>query len=97
MHEIVNKTADTVVDKIADTDAAVTEIMIEIMIEIELNGTPHRIAANWVIQNLLDALALTNKSQAVAINRQVVPRHRWSDTPLAAHDRVDIVRAIGGG
>lgn len=93
MHEIVNKTADTVVDKIADTDAAVTEIMIE----IELNGTPHRIAANWVIQNLLDALALTNKSQAVAINRQVVPRHRWSDTPLAAHDRVDIVRAIGGG
>jgi sulfur carrier protein len=31
------------------------------------------------------------------VNRQVVPRERWRDTPLQARDRVDVVRAIGGG
>lgn len=66
-------------------------------IEIELNGAPHRVVADQMLQHLIDALDLTNKSLAVAINRQVVPRHRWHDTPLRAQDRVDVVRAIGGG
>lgn len=71
--------------------------MAETVIEIELNGAPHQVAANQVLQDLIDALALSNKSLAVAINRQVVPRDRWSETPLQPHDRVDVVRAIGGG
>ena len=65
--------------------------------EIELNGTPHPIAENLNVQDLVASLDLTNKSLAVAINREVVPRSKWAERLLQPSDRVDIVKAIGGG
>jgi len=65
--------------------------------EIELNGTPHAIAENFNVQDLIAALELTGKSLAVAINREVVPRQRWAEHALQPGDKVDIVKAIGGG
>ncbi len=65
--------------------------------EIELNGVPHPIAENQNVQDLIASLDLTGKSLAVAINREVVPRHMWQQRVLRPADRVDIVRAIGGG
>ncbi|TCS33510.1 sulfur carrier protein ThiS [Paucimonas lemoignei] len=66
-------------------------------IEIELNGAPHTLAENQNVQDLIAALDLANKSLAVAINREIVPRHLWPQRVLQPRDRVDIVRAIGGG
>ena len=65
--------------------------------EIELNGAPHPITENQNVQDLIASLDLINKSLAVAINREVVPRHMWQQRVLQPRDRVDIVRAIGGG
>lgn len=65
--------------------------------EIVLNGAPHPIAENVNVQDLIASLDLVNKSLAVAINREVVPRHLWSQRLLQPTDKVDIVRAIGGG
>jgi sulfur carrier protein len=65
--------------------------------EIELNGVPHPIAESQNVQELVVSLDLADKSLAVAINREVVPRHMWQQRVLQASDRVDIVRAIGGG
>lgn len=65
--------------------------------EIELNGAPHRITDHQSVQELIAELDLANKSLAVAINRQIVPRHLWRERVLQPRDRVDIVRAIGGG
>jgi sulfur carrier protein len=65
--------------------------------EIELNGAPHPIAENVNVQDLIASLDLVNKSLAVAINREVVPRQQWPQRVLQPSDRVDIVRAIGGG
>lgn len=65
--------------------------------EIELNGAPHPITENQSVQELIVALNLANKSLAVAVNREVVPRGMWSQRVLQARDRVDIVHAIGGG
>jgi len=67
------------------------------MMEIELNGAPHPIAENLNVQDLVASLDLANKSLAVAINREVVPRNLWPQRVLQPADRVDIVRAIGGG
>ncbi len=67
------------------------------MMDIELNGAPHPIAENQNVQDLIASLALTNQALAVAVNREVVPRHLWLQRVLQARDRVDIVRAIGGG
>ncbi len=66
-------------------------------LEIELNGAPHRVASGAHLQDLIDALELTGQALALAVNRQVVPRQQWAARSLAAGDKVDIVRAIGGG
>jgi sulfur carrier protein len=42
-------------------------------------------------------LELSGKAVAVAVNRQVVPSQLWAGRVLADADRVDVVRAIGGG
>jgi sulfur carrier protein len=65
--------------------------------EIELNGAPHKVQEHQKLQDLVESLALANKALAVAVNREVVPRHLWAERVLQASDRVDIVRAIGGG
>jgi sulfur carrier protein len=67
------------------------------MMEIELNGAPHPLAAQSSVQDLVAALQLDNKALAVAVNRHVVPRQRWREHVLQPQDRVEIVRAIGGG
>ena len=65
--------------------------------EIELNGAPHRITDHQNLQDLIASLELANQALAVAVNREVVPRPLWAQRSLQACDRVDIVRAIGGG
>jgi sulfur carrier protein len=65
--------------------------------QIELNGAPHAVAEKSNVQDLIASLDLANKSLAVAINREIVPRHAWTQRELQAEDCVDIVRAIGGG
>jgi sulfur carrier protein len=67
------------------------------MIEIELNGAPHRVPARQTLDQLIDALELSGQALALAVNRSVVPRQQWAQRVLQARDRVDIVRAIGGG
>ena len=67
------------------------------MIAIELNGAPHNVDAGQCVQDLIDALALSNQARAVAVNREVVSRPLWRERQFAAGDKVDIVRAIGGG
>jgi sulfur carrier protein len=65
--------------------------------QIQLNGAPHAVADGENVQGLIAALELVGKSLAVAVNREVVPRHRWGEQVLRPDDCVDIVRAIGGG
>jgi sulfur carrier protein len=67
------------------------------MIDIELNGAPHRVPPQHTLHDLIEALALTNQALALAVNRQVVPRQKWPQYRLQPRDKVDIVRAIGGG
>lgn len=67
------------------------------MFEIELNGAPHQLEHNQSVEDLIASLSLAGKAVAVAINREIVPRSVWPQRQLQPADRVDIVRAIGGG
>jgi len=67
------------------------------MIEIELNGSAHQLNGTENVEDLIAALSLTGKAVAVAINRQIVPRNQWAQRQFSAADKVDVVRAIGGG
>ncbi|GGX96777.1 sulfur carrier protein ThiS [Massilia dura] len=65
--------------------------------EIVLNGAPRVLPPGQTLNELVVALQLEGQALALAVNRSVVPRQRWDDVALQAQDRVDIVRAIGGG
>jgi len=67
------------------------------MTEIELNGALYRVPPGVSLQELAAQLGLAEQAVAVAVNREVVPRQQWPQRRLQARDRVDIVRAIGGG
>ena len=67
------------------------------MTEIELNGAAYRVPPGVSLQDLAGQLGLAEQAVAVAVNREVVPRQQWPQRRLQARDRVDIVRAIGGG
>ncbi len=54
-------------------------------------------AKGHTLQDLIDTLQLTGQALAVAVNRQVISRQNWAGRTLETNDRVDIVRAIGGG
>ena len=67
------------------------------MVEIELTGAPHAAPEGGTLADLVAALDLAGKGLAIAVNREVVPRQAWEARRLLPRDRVDIVRAIGGG
>ena len=68
-----------------------------IMIVIELNGESRSVEKDYSVHDLIDALSLTNQALAIAVNREVVPRAQWSAYRFSDGDKVDVVRAIGGG
>ena len=67
------------------------------LFDIELNGEPYRLPDGQTLGDLVQALGVAQQAVALAVNREVVPRQQWAGRALAPRDRVDIVRAIGGG
>lgn len=53
--------------------------------------------APLTIGALLEQLGLTGHRVAVEVNREIVPRSRHAELTLRDNDRVEVVRAIGGG
>ena len=67
------------------------------MLDIEVNGEAHRVPAPITLRELLGLLELPDQGIALAVNRSVVPRQQWAERQVAGSDRIEIVRAIGGG
>lgn len=70
------------------------------MLEIELNGAVYAnpaLPGHATLHDLVESLGLSGQAVALAVNRRVIARERWRETQLAAQDKVDVVRAIGGG
>jgi sulfur carrier protein len=67
------------------------------MIDIEVNGELRTVASRTTLQQLVERLEMPDQAVALAVNRSVVPRQMWGQHVLLAQDKIDIVRAIGGG
>ena len=64
---------------------------------IFVNGEQRAMVAPQTVARLLEELELTDKRVAVEVNQEIVPRSRYRAYQLRSADRVEIVRAIGGG
>ena len=65
--------------------------------KIILNGQPRDVPEQITAAQLVDSLELTGQRVAMEINLEIVPRSSYATHCLGPGDRVEIVRAIGGG
>ncbi len=63
---------------------------------VTVNGQAHSLPDAATIPQLIDCLQLTGRL-AVEVNHSVIPRSRWEQHLLQEGDRVEVVRAVGGG
>lgn len=64
---------------------------------VKVNGEPQEVPEGATVRALVLRLGANPEAVAVALNGEVVPRGRQDSTPLAPEDRVEIIRAVGGG
>lgn len=69
--------------------------------KITVNGREHSVDQSALtVADAVDRFGggdPSGRGVAVAVNGEVVPRLRWPDKPLESGDRVEILRAVGGG
>lgn len=61
-----------------------------------INGQPHDYQRQS-LRDLVQQLELQQQRLAIEVNGEVVPRSQHADTYVNDGDRIEIVRAIGGG
>ena len=66
-------------------------------IKILLNGESREGPENLSIKELFTFLDLSEKHCAVEINKEIIFKTNWDKRLLVKEDKVEIVRAIGGG
>lgn len=66
-------------------------------VEVVVNGESHRIRTGASLADLVAELGLSESRIAVELNRRIVPHGRYAEELLKEGDRIEIVRAIGGG
>ena len=69
----------------------------ETSLAISVNGTAETVTQGTTPADILTRLGLTGPGIAVAVNDAVVRRHELGALVLSNGDRVEIIRAVGGG
>ncbi len=64
---------------------------------VVVNGEPRDVPDNSDVVGLLRLLGAPVDGVAVALNGEVVPRGQQEGTALRPGDRVEVIRAVGGG
>lgn len=65
--------------------------------DITVNGRLHTVPDGLTVRALVTQLGWTEGPVAVEINREIVPRARHAEHPVAPGDVVEIVHFVGGG
>ena len=71
--------------------------MVSSPIKIFINGYLKKIPQETNIVSVLESLNISSKHIAIEINENLVFRSDWQETNLKDGDKVEIVKAIGGG
>ncbi len=67
---------------------------------LQINGEPRTfadVAPQFSLAALIASLNMKPDRVAVELNRDIVPRDRWPQTPLKDGDCLEIVHFVGGG
>jgi thiamine biosynthesis protein ThiS len=64
---------------------------------ITVNGRPKELATPTTVAALLESLTLDATRVAIELNREILPRAKFSGRQLAEGDTLEIVQFVGGG
>jgi thiamine biosynthesis protein ThiS len=64
--------------------------------KLTINGQVHEYSP-LTLTDLIEQLGMKQDRVAVELNRDIVPRDRWTETHLAEGDQLEIVHFVGGG
>lgn len=64
---------------------------------VTVNGEERALEEATTIAQVVESSGGGGRGVAVAVNGEVVPRSHWADRVLGSGDRVEILRAVGGG
>jgi thiamine biosynthesis protein ThiS len=65
--------------------------------KLTINGEDREFSLNLTVAALLAELGMKPDRVAVELNRNLLPRERWEQTPLSDNDKLEIVHFVGGG
>ncbi|HKM48671.1 MAG TPA: sulfur carrier protein ThiS [Terriglobales bacterium] len=63
---------------------------------LTINGETQACSAE-TLGALVEQLGMKSDRIAIELNREIVPREQWPQTPLRDGDRLEIVHFVGGG
>ena len=64
--------------------------------KLTINGEP-QISSAETLGALVETLGMKPDRVAIELNREIVPRDQWPQTPLHDGDLLEIVHFVGGG
>jgi sulfur carrier protein len=64
--------------------------------KLTINGEP-QVSSAETLGALIETLGMKPDRVAIELNREIVPRDQWPQTPLHDGDRLEIVQFVGGG
>jgi sulfur carrier protein len=68
--------------------------------KLHINGEEREygsVPAPFTLAALVESLGMKADRVAVELNRDIVPRDRWTETKLNDGDRLEVVHFVGGG
>lgn len=65
--------------------------------KLRVNGEDHDLPDGIDVRGLVEALGAHPDGVAVAVNGEVVPRGQQRERALRDGDKVEVIRAVGGG
>ena len=64
---------------------------------IFINGKVSEVKKNINIQDILRMNNISDENIVVEINRTIISKMYWDDTRIEEHDKIEIIKAVGGG
>jgi thiamine biosynthesis protein ThiS len=64
---------------------------------LTINGENRSLAPVESLHALVEQLGMKSDRVAIELNREIVPRDQWAQTPIRDGDRLEIVQFVGGG
>jgi sulfur carrier protein len=89
-------TAPAETRQVASLPVIYSELKIKDAMNLTINGEQQSSSAQS-LGALVEELGMKPDRVAIELNREIVSRDRWAQTPLRDGDRLEIVHFVGGG